>query len=154
MPSTVLLMYWCPCVARAGVRLRPTRFSQPRARGGTTASRDTLMRRVCVHFYKNCSYRKVRLLRIVQRLQEQVLPFLLLIKLRTRANLLHTLRGAGFTKGMSGVGQDLYDDPIELLLTLASTLHIIASASLQCRVKREPACLTEQNKCREILHLK
>jgi len=45
---------------------------------------------------------------------------------------------------MSGVGQDLYDDPIELLLTLVSTIHIINSVSLQCRVKREPAYPTEQ----------
>ena len=54
------------------------------------------------------------------------------------------LRGASFTKGMSGVGQDLYHDPIELLLTLVSTIHIITSASLQCRGKREPAYSTEQ----------
>ena len=47
-------------------------------------------------------------------------------------------------KGMSGVGQDLYDNPIELLLMLVSTMHIITSASLQCRIKREPACPTEQ----------
>ena len=97
-----------------------------------------------LHRHKNCSYRKVRLLRIINGLREQVLPFLVLIKLRTRANLLHTLRGAGFTEGMSGVGQDLYDDPIEPLLTLVSTMHIITSASLQCRVKREHACPTEQ----------
>ena len=56
------------------------------------------------------------------------------------------LRGACFTKGMSGVhvGQELYDNPIGLWLTLVSTMHIITSASLQCRVKREPACPTEQ----------
>ena len=103
-------------------------------------SRDTFMNilisRFCVHFY-------ILFVRL-NRLQEQVLPFPVLIKLRTRANLLHTLRGAGFTTGMSGVGQDMYDDSIELLLTLVSTMHIITSASLQCRVEREPACPTEQ----------
>ena len=45
---------------------------------------------------------------------------------------------------MSGVGQDLYDDSLELFLTLVSMMHIIASASLQCRVKREPTYTTEQ----------
>ena len=40
--------------------------------------------------------------------------------------------------------QDLHDDPIELLLTLVSTMRIIASASLQSRVKTEPACPTEE----------
>ena len=43
---------------------------------------------------------------------------------------------------MSGVGQDLRDDPIELLLTwlltLVWTMHITAAASLQ------PTCPTEQ----------
>ena len=105
-----------------------------------TTTRDTFMNilisRFCVHFY-------ILFVRL-NRLREQVLPFLVLIKLRTRANLLHTLRGAGFTTGMSGVGPDLYDDSIELLLTLVSTMHIITSASLQCRVEREPACPTEQ----------
>ena len=38
----------------------------------------------------------------------------------------------------------MYDDSIELLLTLVSTMHIITCASLQCRVEREPACPTEQ----------
>ena len=55
---------------------------------------------------------------IINRLREQVLPFFVLIKLRTRASLLHTLRVPVSLKGMPGVGQDLYDDPIELLLTL------------------------------------
>ena len=105
---------------------------------------NILISNFCVYFCKNCSYRKVHLLRIINRLREQVLPFLVLIKLRTRANLLHTLRGAGFTKGMSGVRQDLPDDPIELLLTLVSTMRIIGSASLQSKVKTEPACLTEE----------
>ena len=54
------------------------------------------------------------------------------------------LRGAGFTTGMSGIGQDLYDNHLELLLTLVLIVHIITSASLQCRVKRKPACPTEQ----------
>ena len=127
------------------------KYGLAKLRGGTTASRDTFMNifmsrflPTFLHRHKNCSYRKVRLLRIINGLREQVLPFLVLIKLRTRANLLHTLRGAGFTAGISGVGQDLYDDPIEPLLTLVSTMHIITSASLQCRVKREHACPTEQ----------
>ena len=45
---------------------------------------------------------------------------------------------------MSGIGQDLHDDHLELLLTLVLMVHIITSASLQCRVKRKPACPTEQ----------
>ena len=42
------------------------------------------------------------------------------------------------------IGQDLHYDPIELLLTLVSTMHIIASPSLQSKVKRELACLKKQ----------
>ena len=98
--------------------------------------------RTFLHWHKNCSYRKVRQLRSIYTLREQVLSFLELIKLRTQ--VLHMLRGAGFTKGMSGIRQDLYDNPIQLLLTLVSMMHIITSASLQCRVNREPACPTEQ----------
>ena len=57
---------------------------------------NILMSRFCVHL--NCSCRKVRLLRIINKLREQVLPF---FKQRTRTNLLHTLRGAGFKTCMT-----------------------------------------------------
>ena len=65
------------------------------------------------------------------------------MKLRTRANSLHTLRGAGFTTDTSGVGQDLHNNLVERLLTLFSTMHI-ASASLQSRVRRQFTCPTGQ----------
>ena len=77
----------------------------------------------------------------IKRLGEQVLPFLQLIKLRIRANLLLTLRGTGFTKGMSGVGQDPYDDPIELF---ADACFDVAHYRFCFPAKREPACPTEQ----------
>ena len=108
---------------------------------------NILMSRFCVHFYidtKTVRIEKFHLLRIMNRLWEQVLPFLVLIKLRTRVNLLHTLCGAGFSKGMSGVGQDLYDDPIELLLT---TMHIIKlSFLLPCSVGSRESLLVLQNR--------